>query len=289
MSEKRTALIVINTYKTESSRLAGDIRNFLAEEGIESRSFFFSGDDSSELSRTESPFEDCSFAVTLGGDGTVLFAARGCAPRRIPVFPVNLGEFGFIAGVQIGEWKEKLACFLRGELAVTNRSMIRCSVVRGEKTAGRYTALNDIVVSSTATAKLIQMEISFDRNSFGNYKADGIVVATPTGSTAYSAAAGGPIVDPGLEAFVLSPICAFSLSNRPVVLPSSGVLTIRIDASRGIQTMLTADGQVQVELAENDIVRIERAEHGVLLAGCDSRMFYTALRSKLNWSGGPRA
>ena len=151
------------------------------------------------------------------------------------------------------------------------------------------TALNDVVVTGNGAARIISLDVTANKNSLGHFKADGVIVATSTGSTAYSAAAGGPIVDPSMDVLILSTICAFSLSNRPLVLPAWSELEIKVLPSRDAQMCITCDGQVAIDVIENDIIKIHKAEKNLTVIGCDSDVFYSALRSKLNWSGGPLA
>ncbi|MCQ2594211.1 MAG: NAD(+)/NADH kinase [Treponemataceae bacterium] len=276
-------LILLNTYKKQAFSLAESIEDFLQKRSVTVDKLEFA-----EPLENFS-FEPYDFAITLGGDGTVLFAARGCLDKRIPIFPINLGEFGFIAGVQKDKWQEPLEQFLHDELALAARSMLKVDVRRGNKTIFSEYALNDVVIAVDKAAKPGVFDIKYNQNAFGQFRADGLIIATSTGSTAYSAAAGGPIVDPELDAIVFNPICAFSLSNRPLVLPSTAVLQIEILPARGAPVAVTADGQVSERLETGDIVIIQKTKEKVLLAGCGSAVFYSALRSKLHWSGGPLA
>lgn len=287
--------IVVNTYKEEASGIADSLLKFLEERNYKAEVF--------PLSRelVEYDFSGCDFAVTLGGDGTVLYAARHCAPSGIPVFPINLGQFGFIAGISRTAWKEKLELFLDGNLPLAERSLIQVQVNRacasvsasadndGKTSVFTSTALNDAVIKVAGAAQIAELSVSCNDEPFGQIRSDGVVIATPTGSTAYSAAAGGPIVDPDLDVLVFSPICPFSLSSRPIVMHQSVKIEIRILPSRGANLLLSCDGQKGFPLQENDVVEIRTAASKVQLAGCDSKVFYTALKSKLNWSGGPHA
>ncbi len=285
----KKCLIVINIYKPDAARLAGCIGSYLQTCNISSDIHEFSGAGAGTAPVAENgwPFRGHDFVVTLGGDGTVLFAARGCAALHIPVFPVNLGEFGFIAGIQKDEWKQELDLFLSGQALLSERSMVEACVVRDGETVFTSPALNDFVIAATGAARLVMLDVFWNDVQFGRYKADGIIVATATGSTAYSAAAGGPIIDASLDALVLSPLCAFSLSNRPVVLSPDGILTIEVLPSRGAEIMLTADGQITEAVRIGDHIRIRKYPEKALLIGCSSEKFYGALRSKLNWSGIP--
>lgn len=277
----KKCLIVVNTDKTQSEILGIDIANFLKERGIEYEFLDFNGrEQNAEFSRFD-------FVVTLGGDGTVLFASRGCAPCGIPVFPVNLGEFGFIAGIRPCEWSAELEKFLAGKMPITKRAMLFASVVRSGKVAHEFLALNDIVVSAKSAAKTISLDISANSSPLGHFKADGVIVASSTGSTAYSASAGGPIVDPELNALVLTPLNPFSLSARPIVFGERAMLRIRIVPSRNHSAIITVDGQEPFALEDDDEIEIKKSGHDALLAGASVEKFYDALRFKLNWSGGP--
>ena len=151
-----------------------------------------------------------------------MFAARHCACKKIPIFPVNLGSFGFIAGIQPEAWEKALFDYMEGKKHSDSRMLLNARVVRNGQTLFSSDALNDAVISGSGLGKIVKLEVLFNGITFGTYKADGVIISTPTGSTAYSAASGGPILAPDLSAFVLTPICSFSLSNRPIVLPSNG-------------------------------------------------------------------
>lgn len=273
-------LLVVSTYKQQAENLAKEISKFLKERSFKTQIYYYDG-----FTHSACLEEDYKFAISLGGDGTVLFTARYCAPRNIPVFPVNLGEFGFIANIQPENWKEELENYILGEYKSHTRTLLRTCVVREGKKVSCYDALNDIVISGSGIAKLIKLDVFFNDISFGTYRADGIIISTPTGSTAYSAASGGPILDPNLFAFVLTPIAAFSFSNRPVVLPSSGELSIKILPLRQNNIILSVDGQELFALQEGDEILVSESPASVILIGCTPLDFYNALRSKLGWSG----
>ncbi|MCI1209239.1 MAG: NAD(+)/NADH kinase [Treponema sp.] len=275
--------IVVNTGKHESNRLGNEIHSFLRCRGIESSFLAFDGYS------CDYPFEGSDFVLTLGGDGTVLYAARGCAPLGIPVFPVNLGEFGFIASIQKESWEKELSLFIAGGSRIEQRSMIHAELIHEGKTAYAAAGLNDVVLSAKNALHTISFEVAFNHATLGKFKADGIIIATPTGSTAYSVSAGGPIVDPGMEALVLTPINSFSLSSRPLVLSLDGELCITLLESRIPDAKITIDGQKSVNLVVGDCIIVKRAPYKAQLIGCSSGKFYEALRSKLNWSGGPHA
>lgn len=279
----KKCLIILNRYKEEAVLISKDIEDFLKKKNIESISLFFEKDTKGFS------LEGISFVITLGGDGTVLYAARIACKNQIPVFPINLGQFGFIAGIDPQKWQEPLNQFIENKLPVAERTLLDVKVLRKDEIIFTSTPLNDAVIRTGGPAQISELIVEYNNRSFGKFKADGIIVATSTGSTAYSAAAGGPIVDPDLDVFVLSPICPFSLSNRPLVLNSEGKLMIKVLPSRGAEIVLSCDGQEIKKLMRDDIIIIERNKEKALLAGCDSSVFYSALQSKLSWSGGPNA
>ncbi|MCQ2577806.1 MAG: NAD(+)/NADH kinase [Treponema sp.] len=279
----KRCLIVVNTKKEKSNSLADELVRFLDEKGIEAKKFAFDG------FCDINPFYGFDFVITLGGDGTVLFASRGCAHFSIPVFPVNLGEFGFIASIQVEDCFVSLESFLQGKSTITERSLIEAELYRGGKIVSRMAALNDIVICAKEAANTIDLNTSFNSLPLCHLKADGVILSTPTGSTAYSTSAGGPIVDPELDAILLTPINPFSLSSRPIVLNGNGEVEIEINECRVSEIVMKSDGQKPVKLEFSDIIKIKKMKEKAVLVDCTQERFYSALRSKLNWSGGPYA
>lgn len=284
----KNCVIVMNTFQQDCHLLANEVLSFLKTKGVSAQIYNFSGQGAPK-DEDLSNFKEIDLAITIGGDGTVLFAARICAELNIPIFAINLGHFAFIAGFLPTNWQENLIAYIQGDYKKTPRIMIKSNVVRDGKTVFSSNALNDAVISANGAARILQMDISCSGNEFGEFKSDGIILATPTGSTAYSASAGGPILDPLVDALVFSPICPFSLSNRPLVLSPESELSIKMLNSRGTTGVLTLDGQVSFILQENDIINIMKDESKIVFIGCDDKVFYKALKSKLNWSGGPNA
>ena len=291
----KKCLLIVNSYNEDACRLSSDVDFYLTSKKIFVEKILYSGQNSvfSDYNYSEADFDagenKILCAITLGGDGTVLFAARFCSLYGIPIFPINLGQFGFIAGISSSRWKEEFDDFLEGRFSVAQRSMVRAEVYRGGEKVFSSNALNDVSVTGKGIARIVSLEVSCNSNALGTFKADGIVIATATGSTAYSAAAGGPIVDPAVDALVLSPVCAFSLSNRPLVLPPWSLISVTVLPSRGAEVCVTCDGQSSSEVCVGDEIRICKAVESVKLIGCGPDIFYSALRSKLNWSGGSLA
>lgn len=283
----KKCLIIANSFKENAGLLGNEISVFLKKENIENSLFLYDGKEvRSKI--LDIDFSGYDFVVTLGGDGTVLFACRGCAPLGIPVFPINLGEFGFIAAVPKDNWKKKLELFLREKCYISSRSLVQCEVLRNGKTVFRCCGMNDCVISSCPSSHLVNLNVAYNHALLGPFKTNGIIVSTPTGSTAYSAAAGGPIVEPELSALVLTPVSSFSLSARPLVFGEKGEIVITLMSSRS-DASLTCDGQIDFELKEGDVLILKIPEFRARLICSTQEKFFSALQSKLNWSGGPRA
>ncbi|WP_407428885.1 NAD(+)/NADH kinase [Treponema sp.] len=278
----KKSLIVVNSFKEESKSLGSEIQAYLRKLKIQADIFVFNGFSE------QYPFYGYDFVITMGGDGTVLFAARGCASLGIPIFPINFGSFGFIASVQRDEWKKELDDFLAGNSVIDERGMLRADLLRAGQRRLTATGLNDIVICGKTAAHTISFNVLYDKVPLGEIKADGIIISTATGSTAYSASAGGPIIDPGLDAMVLTLMNAFSLSSRPIVLSPEGQIEIEILPSRISDVVISVDGQIPVDLHVGDVIKIHQIEEKARLIGCTKEKFYNALRSKLNWSGGPQ-
>ena len=279
----KKALLIINVSKDESMSLAQEIAVFLEKKGIIVEYLSFDG----FVDNTD--FKGYDFVISLGGDGTVLYAARNASKYSIPVFPVNLGEFGFIASVQPEEWKNELKIFLEGKAVFQKRSLLKVEVKRNGKRVYNSLSLNDAVISAERGVSTMMLRVNRNGLPLCNLKADGLIVSTPTGSTAYSAAAGGPILSPELEAFVLTPLNSFSLSSRPIVLSPESKLEIEIEKSRSHGINLTVDGQEPYAIEFGDVVYVSMNKKKVRLVSGSAEKFYNALRSKLNWSGVPHA
>jgi NAD+ kinase len=228
-------------------------------------------------------------AMSLGGDGTVLHAARVIASQSVPILPINIGTLGFIAAVHPREWTGVFDQWLKGSANVSRRLMLDLTVERRAAVVAHGTCLNDAVISASGIAKIIRLTVSADmgeeRLRLGHYRSDGLIVATPTGSTAYSVAAGGPILDPEIEAVIINPICPFTLSNRPIVVPAHETVVVEVEAEQRSGILLTMDGQITEALEPNDRIFIRQAPYSAQLIASGRSAFYMALRTKLNWAG----
>ncbi len=222
-----------------------------------------------------------NFVVVLGGDGTLLAAARAVAKAGIPVLGVNLGSLGFLTEVPLADLYSTLAGMDQNKCGTELRSMLHCQLLRGGKCVAQYHALNDVVVNKSAIARLADFDLYIDQDFVSNYKADGLIVATPTGSTAYSLAAGGPILMPSVEGFVITPVSPHALTHRPLVVRDSVEISIVVKAAEE-NAFLSVDGQVGMPLLERDRVTCRKSQHKVQLLRM-KRTFFDVLRTKLKW------
>ena len=272
----KKALIIINVSKDESMTLAKEIASYLKKKDVAYDFLSFDG----FVDNTD--FKGYDFVISLGGDGTVLYAARNSSKYGLPVFPVNLGEFGFIASVQPEDWQKELKLFMDGKAVFEKRSMLKVEVIRNGKRVYSSLSLNDAVISAERGVSTIMLSVKRNSLPLCRLKADGLILATPTGSTAYSAAAGGPIVSPEVEAFVLTPLNPFSLSSRPIVLSPDSNLEITVEKSRIKGICLTVDGQEPFGIQFGDIISVVLNKKKAKLVAGSEEKFYNALRSKLN-------
>jgi NAD+ kinase len=222
--------------------------------------------------------------IVLGGDGTLLAAARHVADAHavVPIFGVNLGSLGFMAEVSLDELYDNLEKAIAGKLGTEDRMMLSASVIRDGRRLTRYRVLNDAVINKGALARMMELEVSVNDGHLTTFRADGLIVATPTGSTAYSLSAGGPIIHPTIHCFVVTPICPHTLSNRPIALPDNVVVTVRL-TSQSEDVALTLDGQIGFPLAPNDVIEIKRSRFKMRLIKHPVKNYYDILRAKLKW------
>jgi NAD+ kinase len=228
--------------------------------------------------------EGFDLVIVLGGDGTLLSAARAVGPRETPLLAVNLGGLGFMMTTRAEELFDELGRVLEGNFAVQARRVLEAEVVRESNSLQHYFALNDVVINKLAIARLLHLDVFVDEEFVCRYRADGLIISTPTGSTAYSLAAGGPIMFPSVQAICLSPICPHTLSNRPVVVPETSRVEVLIqDGDHDGSTFLTVDGQVGLDLQSQDRVRTQCAAHRVRVIQPRRLSFFDVLRTKMNW------
>jgi NAD+ kinase len=226
--------------------------------------------------------EETDLLVVLGGDGTLLAAARVAAPRGVPILPINLGSLGFLTSFTREELYPALEQTLAGRHAVSERVLLQVELQREGRTQQKHLALNDAVINKGALARMIDLELLIDGHFVCRYRADGLIVATPTGSTAYSLSAGGPIVHPGVESFLITPICPHTLSDRPIVVQDSARIEVGLPTI-GDAVFLTVDGQTGIEIHANDRIVVAKAESRLKLIQPPMKNYFEILRSKLKW------
>jgi NAD+ kinase len=220
--------------------------------------------------------------LVLGGDGTLLAAARVAAPRGIPILPINMGSLGFLTSFMLEELYPALEDILAGRLTISERVMLHAELERGDKILDKQTVLNEVVINKGALARMIELELSIDQDFVCRYRADGLIVASPTGSTAYSLSAGGPIVHPSVESFIITPICPHTLSDRPVVIGDTSIIEVKLTAGTE-SVFLTLDGQKGIPLQATDRVRVSRAQQLLKLIQTPNKSYFKILRNKLKW------
>ncbi|WP_321477123.1 NAD(+)/NADH kinase [uncultured Paludibaculum sp.] len=251
--------------------------SYRADEATEN----YAGRALAAVSREEVP-DGCQLVIVLGGDGTLLSAARAIAGREIPLFAVNLGGLGFLTAISTDELFPELERALRNEHRIAKRRMLSCEVQRGGDVVAHYEALNDVVITKVNIARMIDLVCNVDAHFVCRYKADGLILSTPTGSTAYSLSAGGPIVFPSVGALCITPICPHTLTNRPVLVSDASVIQILNLASDDV-AYLTIDGQVGEPLKEQDRVICRSSQHALSLIRPPRMLFFDVLRQKLKW------
>ena len=226
---------------------------------------------------------DCVFV--LGGDGTFLSAVRWIGDLDIPILGVKFGAVGFLAEIAEENLYPAAEKVLKGDFILRPRMRLSVKVMRGAKTRAQETVLNDVVINRGALARLAHIETHIDGLYLTTYSADGLIVATPTGSTAYSLAAGGPVIHPAVPAIILTPICPFTLTNRPLIVPQSANINIRLGKG-STDIVMTFDGQKGLELDDRDDIHIQKGSHPVHLITLPERQYFDILKNKLKWSGG---
>lgn len=270
---------------TQAAAIVPELVKCLEERGVairaDDQTAEYSTSPLEAIPRNEVP-EGCDLIVVLGGDGTLLSAARAIGRREIPLFPVNVGGLGFLTAISVGEIIPELERAFRGEHRIARRKLLHTQVVRNGEIAANYDALNDAVLAKSSIARIIDLDTYVDDQFVCAYKADGLIVATPTGSTAYSLSAGGPIIYPSVPAICLTPICPHMLTMRPVLVPETSVVKV-LSHGPDESVYLTIDGQVGNPLRQGDAVVCRSSEWSLLLIRPPKLLFFDVLRQKLKW------
>lgn len=233
------------------------------------------------LSKSELP-EVTQMIVVLGGDGTLLSVARLIKGRDVPILGVNLGSMGFLSEVTIEEMFPVLEQILDGNCRIDRRMMLKAQILRQGTCIREQSLLNDVVINKSALARILTLEVRVDGNYLTTFQADGLILSTPTGSTAYSLAAGGPIIYPSLASILLTPICPHTLTNRPIILPVDSTVEVTL-RSEERDAYVTLDGQLGLPFLENDVANIQLSDYTVPLIKSPFRDYFEVLRTKLKW------
>lgn len=227
--------------------------------------------------------ETIDLAVVVGGDGTMLHVARGLASYALPMIGINLGRLGFLTDLSADRMHEGMDELLRGEFTVEERIMLQVQISNGRDNLNESVALNDVTLSKGNTGRMIEFDTHVNSEPVGRTRGDGVIISTPTGSTAYALSAGGPILHPLLPAIVFAPICPHTLGHRPMVLDDSSIIELEILDLAGADGNVFIDGLKQLAVSGNEIIRISRAETVTRMVRINSHNHFTALRSKLGW------
>lgn len=283
----RTVALVVNVVKGEAREAASGIARLLARRGAR---VIADPETARLLGDARIARDDCGIraeadlAVSIGGDGTVLRAARILAGTRVPLLGINLGGLGFLTAAARAGARECIAAALEGRCRSEERMMLRVSLSRGGRELCSHAVLNDAVIAKGAVSRLMALETHIGDEYLVTYVSDGLIISSPTGSTAYSLSAGGALVSPDMDAIMVTPICPHMLTNRPMIVPGSKAVRVRI-STRGRDASLTLDGQESEALRDGDEVSVSGAEAKLTLLASPRRTHYQLLREKLHWGG----
>jgi len=284
LDRRKTIAIISKPDRPELSQALPALEQWLTQHNYtvlvdqESANYFSA---SNVVPRTELAAQSPYLALVLGGDGTLLSAARAIAKAGTLILGVNLGTLGFMTELSLAGLYPALEAIEKGHYLVDSRSMLSCSLVRGGGVVAKHSALNELVVSKSAIARLNHFELLVDSKFVSNYKADGLIVATPTGSTAYSLGAGGPILEPEVHAFVITPVSPHGLTHRPVVVRDNVAIEIRVKTGQE-EAYLSLDGQIGLSVRDGDMVHCVKAQHPARLLRFQ-KTFFEVLATKLKW------
>jgi NAD+ kinase len=278
--------IIYKAHTPEASQQAQSLDQWLAQKGAEAH-LLESGPAKPANGKEPEPLLDqgIDLAVVLGGDGTMLGAVRTLVSSRLcdtPILGVNLGGLGFLTAISPEELLPAMEKVLAGQFNAPPRMMLEAVVQSRSGEKRRFVALNDVVINKAALARIVELDTAVDGNYLTSFRSDGLIISTPTGSTAYNLSAGGPICHPALDCLVVTPICSFALSNRPLLLGPQMSLAVSL-GDKAEETSLTCDGQVGIDLQPGDQVVISRAAQGVRLIQSPFRDYFEILRTKLRW------
>jgi NAD+ kinase len=296
MKSKFSHVALIGKYQTVASGASGassrgaleDIAHFLHDQGCE---VFFEYDTAHNMGVTGYPIltvaeigAQCDLGLVVGGDGTMLGIGRQLAHFGVPLIGINQGRLGFITDIPFNDYQATLAPMLKGQFEEDHRSLMHAKVMRDGRCVFDALAMNDVVVNRSATSGMVELRVEVDGHFVANQRADGLIIATPTGSTAYSLSAGGPLLHPSIPGWVLAPIAPHTLSNRPIVLANSSEIAIEIVAGRDASASF--DMQSLASLLRGDRIVVTRSQHQVRFLHPKGWSYFDTLRQKLHWNEG---
>jgi NAD+ kinase len=290
MSGLERVAIAAKVHAKEASSVVRTLAKWLQERGIETfveASFAKKARSGTSFTLDDLP-KDLSLFVVLGGDGTLLSVARAMGAKQIPILGVNLGSLGFLTDVALRDLYLALESVLSGEATIDSRMMLRAELLRKEESLASEIVLNDVVITKGAIARIIEVGVEIDQQFVAMVRADGLIVSTPTGSTAYSLAAGGPILHPNLDAVILTPICPHTLTYRPVVVSDKAKVELTLRGNSG-EVYVTFDGQTSQPMEPGDVVRVRQSRNQVRLVSPPGKNYFQVLRHKLRWAERPRS
>ncbi|MGD9851238.1 MAG: NAD(+)/NADH kinase [Nitrospirales bacterium] len=286
MSNFTTFGIITKPFLPDISRILDQVQRWVHEQG---KATIVDNENANGIPNKPSPTRlrieaEADLLIVLGGDGTMLSGARLVERRSLPILGVNMGGLGFLTETTFEDLPKALTKIVAGEFQLDTRLMLHVELHREGKVIETYSALNDMVISKGHLARMIATKVWVDQAFMTNLRGDGLLVATPTGSTAYSLSAGGPILDPRLEVLLINPICPHTLSHRPFLASSQAPVTIELTSPEG--AMATIDGQIGTEMSQGDMVKIRASPHRTQLIRFPDRNYFEVLRSKLKWGDG---
>src|SRR5215831_9134949 len=281
--------IITKPNESRAGVVAADIARWAADHGIKVMVDERLKDLPRHSARASDPeiVQSCDLLIVLGGDGTMISTARMVAGRGTPVIGGNLGWLGYLTEFAVDDVIPALECFLRQDFALDCRTMLDWRLIRRGEEISAGLVINDVVVNKSALARVIEIKCFAGDRYVTTYRGDGLIVATPTGSTAYNLSAGGPIIYPDTCSVCLAPICPHALTNRPIVLPDTLEITLEL-ITRDQEVMLTSDGQTGVPLTAGDLIRTKKSEKTFNMVRPKDRDYFQILRDKLDWSGSTR-
>ncbi|HUV04791.1 MAG TPA: NAD(+)/NADH kinase [Armatimonadota bacterium] len=281
----RSVAIILNPEKGNAIELARELVPWFEERGV----LVMAEHDAAtamrmaRLSRDEGILATADFALVMGGDGTLLRASRMMAPHGVPMLAVRFGKFGFLSDTEPAGARDALAAVLEGRYRTDERMMLQAAMYRSGRRLSRAVALNDVVVAKGPLARMLRLGTCVSGKFISTYAADGLIVATPTGSTAYSLSAGGPLVAPDLKVFIITPICPHTLNARSLIIPSRQTVDVVVESDPGDVVTLTVDGQLGVPLEPGDKISVREARFKAKLISVDGPAFFDKLQTRLRW------